>query len=46
MYFEEIQDALDQPRGYLLDILNSICDTKKEKNKTVFFLKSVYLSNP
>ena len=42
MHLEEIQMHLDQPRGYLIKILESICEKKKERNKQVFYLKDVY----
>ena len=45
MYFEEIQAALDQPRGYLQSIIDSICDSKKENGKTLYFLKPMYLNS-
>ena len=43
MIFEEIQDTLDQPRTYLIDILEKLCNKKKEKNKFVYSLKNLYL---
>ena len=43
MFFDEIQRELDQPRGHLQNILGEICDKRKERNKIVYFLKSIYI---
>lgn len=42
MYFDEIQDVVDQPRGYLQSTLDEICTKKKDRNKFVYSLKPVY----
>ena len=42
MYFDEIQEVVDQPRGYLQSTLDEICCKKKDRNKFVYSLKPVY----
>ena len=43
MYFDEIQNYVDQPRGYLNNILEQICNKKKIGKKFVFELKEFFL---
>ena len=43
MYFDEIANELDQPRGYLQNILEEIANKKKEGNRFVYSLRDTYL---
>ena len=43
MFFDEIQDELNQPRGHLQNILSEICEKRKERNKFLYCLKDIYM---
>ena len=43
MGLEEIQAVLDQPRGHITSVIRELCDKRRERNRSVFSLKSIYL---
>ncbi len=42
MFFDEIQEVVDQPHGYLQNLLEEICNKRKIRTKFVYSLKALY----